>query len=92
MGLDITSFNELFNEYISESKKLVNSIVSAYKNDDLDKCKNIAIQIKSMSDNMRIHKFDNELNTIIDSTDVNELAELLDNIMSKLNQFSNSES
>ncbi|MCF6340878.1 MAG: Hpt domain-containing protein [Sulfurimonas sp.] len=92
MGLNITSFNESFDEYISESKKLVSSIVSAYKDDDLDKCKNIAIQIKGMSDNMRMHELDNELNTIMNSTDINELAELLDNIISKLNKFSNSES
>jgi len=91
MGLDITSFNESFNEYISESKELANSMVDAYKNDDLDKCKNIATQIKSMNDNMRINKFDDELHTIINSTDINELAELLDSIISKLNQFSNSE-
>lgn len=91
MGLDITSFNELFDEYISESKELANSIVDAYKNDDLNKCKDIATQIKSMNDNMRINNFDDELHTIINSTDIDELAELLDNIKLKLNQFSNSE-
>ncbi|MCF6310315.1 MAG: Hpt domain-containing protein [Sulfurimonas sp.] len=91
IGIDIDSFNELFEDYIGESKKLTNSIITLIKNDDLNECKNIAANLKGMSENMRIHNFDDELNAIINSTDTNELHAVIDNIVSKLNQISSQE-
>ncbi|MCK4973831.1 MAG: hypothetical protein KAR81_01140, partial [Sulfurimonas sp.] len=88
IGLDIDSFNELFEDYINESKKLTTSITNSIKDGNLNECKSIAIKLKGMSDNMRIHKFDSELDAIINSGDIGELNDLIDGIISKLNQIS----
>lgn len=88
IGVDIDSFNELFSDYIGESKELTDSIASAIKNDNLDGCKSATIKLKGMSENMRLHQFDNELNTIIKSSSVDGLSECLDAIVSKLSEIS----
>ena len=91
IGLDIDSFNELFEDYINESKKLITSITNSIKDDNLNEGKSIAIKLKGMSDNMRIHKFDNELDAIINSSDIGGLNDLIDSILTKLNQISDQE-
>ena len=89
IGLDMDSFNELFEDYINESKELTDSIINSIKNNNLNGCRDAAIKLKGMSDNMRIHKFDNELDAIIKSTNINELNDFIDSIVSKLSQISN---
>jgi HPt (histidine-containing phosphotransfer) domain-containing protein len=89
IGLDIDSFNELFEDYLRESQELLSSIANSVKNNNLGACKSAAIKLKGMSDNMRIHKFDEELETIINSTDVSGVQKNIDGIQSKLNKISN---
>ncbi|QOY55016.1 Hpt domain-containing protein [Candidatus Sulfurimonas marisnigri] len=91
IGLDIDSFRELFEDYLSESHELSNTIIDSIEKNNLESCKNAAIKLKGMSDNMRIHKFDHELDSIISSTDISNVKGLIDNVTLKLNQISNLE-
>ena len=88
IGLDIDSFNELFEDYINESKELTTSMENAIKDDDANAYKSSAIKLKGMSENMRIHKFDSELETIINSSDISSTSDSLENIVLKLEQIS----
>lgn len=69
IGLDEESFKELFNDYIAEAKILTSKINNAAKNEDDTAWKSSAIQLKGMSDNMRVNDFSNELETLIDTND-----------------------
>lgn len=69
IGLDLESFNELFEDYLAEAKEITQSMNSAMQNGDLSTCKSSAIKLKGMSENMRIHEFDTSLEGIINATD-----------------------
>ena len=72
IGLDSSSFNELFDDYISESQNLVMSIEDAIQEDDANEWKNIAFKLKGMSDNMRINNFVKELEVLIHTKNTDE--------------------
>ncbi|QOY51621.1 Hpt domain-containing protein [Candidatus Sulfurimonas baltica] len=91
IGLDLDSFKELFEEYINESHELLHTIIDSIEKNNLAGCKSSAIKLKGMSDNMRIHKFDNELDSIINSTDIGNIKGFAESVISKLNQISNLE-
>jgi hypothetical protein len=88
MGLNIDTFNDLFNEFINESSRLTKLFKDAYNNADLNECKNITSKLKSMSNSIRIHTFDSELGTIINSTNTDGFNEYINIIISKLKQIS----
>ncbi|MCW8953420.1 MAG: Hpt domain-containing protein [Sulfurimonas sp.] len=88
IGLDIDSFNELFEDYINESRELTTSMKNALTNDDLNTYKHYAIKLKGMSDNMRVNNFNDDLEAIINSSDISTTADSLDNIIVKLEQIS----
>ena len=91
IGLDIDSFNELFEDYLHESHELSSTIINSVENNNLEACKSSAIKLKGMSDNMRIHKFDDELDSIINSTDITNVKGFLDSVTSKLDSISKTE-
>jgi len=91
IGLDIDSFNELFKDYLNEAKELSDSMISSIEKDDLNACKSAAIKLKGMSENMRVHKLDEDLEAIINSTDSTTLKGFIDDIISKLTILSNTE-
>ncbi|MDD5400787.1 MAG: Hpt domain-containing protein [Sulfurimonas sp.] len=91
IGLDIDSFNELFEDYLIEAKDLSKSMSIAVEKNDLKECKDIAIKLKGMSENMRIHDFDNALEAIINSTDAASAESFVKNITLKLNLISKAE-
>lgn len=68
IGLDLESFNELFEDYLAEAKEITQNMNSAMQNSDLATCKSFAIKLKGMSENMRIHEFDASLESIINAT------------------------
>ncbi len=88
IGIDLESFNELFEDYTKEVNELAQTISQSADNNDLTICKNLAIKIKGMSENMRIHKLDSDLDAIINTTDTDKIKELVENIVSKLNEIS----
>ncbi len=88
IGLDQESFNEIFEDYIQDSQSCVNTIREAVTNDDFTKCKKEALKLKGMSDNMRIHAFKDELDSLINSTDKDVLLKALTNIDAAIAQIS----
>lgn len=91
IGLDIDSFNELFEDYLSETKELSESMSSSIEKNDLYACKNAAIKLKGMSENMRIHDFDTSLEAIINSADANSAKPFVKSVLSKLDLISKTE-
>ncbi len=91
IGLDIDSFNELFEDYLSETKDLSKSMSSSIEKNDLYACKSAAIKLKVMSENMRIHDFDSSLEAIINSTDANSAKAFVKSVLSKLDLISKTE-
>ncbi|TKI71221.1 Hpt domain-containing protein [Sulfurimonas crateris] len=89
MGLNIESFNELFDDYVNEAKELSSSMLDYVEKDNLGACKATAVKLRGMSENMRIHDFDDELKAIISSSDDLDSKNLVEKIISKLNLISN---
>jgi len=91
IGLDMNSFNELFDDYIKESKELIQTIAQSADNNDLTICKNLASKVKGMSENMRIHKLDSDLDDIINTTDTDKIKTSVEDLTSKLTEISTQE-
>ena len=91
IGLDIDSFNELFDDYMKEAKELSETIIQSADNNDLTICKSLASKLKGMSENMRIHKLDSELEDIINTSDTNQIKNAVNTIQTKLAQIQNAE-
>jgi len=89
MGLNIDSFNELFDDYTSEAKDLCSSMLESIEKGNLGACKATAVKLRGMSENMRIHDFDDELKAIIGSSEDTDVKDLAEKIISKLNLISN---
>ncbi|MEA2073115.1 MAG: Hpt domain-containing protein [Campylobacterota bacterium] len=80
IGLDIESFNELFEDYIQEANTSSRTIHDSIAQNDLQNCRNEAIRLKGMSDNMRINTYSQELETLIHSSDEQEMSEAIKKI------------
>ncbi|HUH42790.1 MAG TPA: Hpt domain-containing protein [Sulfurimonas sp.] len=91
IGLSIDSFNELFDDYLIETKAITKALSKSLKSKNLDECKNSAKKLKGMSENMRVHDFDIYLDSIISSTNINEVEENIKNIILALNLISETE-
>jgi len=89
IGLDMESFNVLFEDYMIESRELANLITKSIQESDLAKSKNAAIKLKGMSENMRVHNFDNDLEMIINADNTTNLYIVGENIILMLDALSN---
>ncbi len=89
IGIDKQSFDILFTDYIDESKELSQVISSAIEQGDSSVWKKGAMKLKGMSDNMRVHSFSTELDTLIDTNDADVAKETIHKISSILVQISN---
>jgi len=89
IGLDLETFNELFKEYLRESRNSLYLITEAINVQDYSTSKKEAIKLKGMSDNMRIPSVSCELNSIILSTNRYEINEEVSKIERLLAQLSN---
>ncbi|MDY0121540.1 MAG: Hpt domain-containing protein [Sulfurimonas sp.] len=88
IGLTKESFNELFNDYLQDSKELVNDLENALVAEDASQYKKAAMKLKGMSDNMRIHDFTQELETLIATDDMQSAKNSIEAIKTKLNSLS----
>ncbi len=88
IGLDQESFNEIFDDYILDSQSLVATIQKAISEDDFTKCKKEGIKLKGMSENMRINTFKEELTSLINSSDKDELNKAVKKIDAAIAQIS----
>lgn len=87
MGVDITTFNELFHDYINDSKELCKLIDSAIDADDASLWQNEAIKLKGMSNNMKIDLFTNELETLLETSERYQAAEAMTKIISTISNL-----
>ena len=84
IGLDVESFEELFEDYINETKTLTDTLQNAIEKEDFTTCKDEALKLKGMSDNMRVTSFSQELQTLLDSSEKQELQNALESIKTAL--------
>ncbi len=90
IGIDDESFNELFDDYITESKMISHSMHHAIESNNLSMCKVSAYKLKSMSENMRIYDLTLELNILIgaDSIEIAKKAvEQIDKIILEISKI-----
>ena len=88
IGLDQESFDEIFNDYITDSRLIVSSINDAIAENDYATCKQEAIKLKGMSENMRINAFNDQLNSLMNSSDEDELTQATKKIDAVIAQIS----
>ncbi|MDK9692951.1 MAG: hypothetical protein OEL19_01730 [Sulfurimonas sp.] len=91
MGLDIESFNELFDDYLIEVKEIILSLESAVQNGDLSAYKNAALKFKGMNENMRIHEFDTSLEGILSAVDTVQIRDYIEQSIAILTLISKKE-
>lgn len=91
IGLDLESFNELFEDYLTEAKEITQNMDSAMQNGNLSACKSAAIKLKGMSENMRIHEFDASLKGIINATDNTQIRDFVAQAIETLKFISKTE-
>lgn len=87
IGLDEQGFNELFQEYLNESQDLISTIEVSINTQNSSSWKHAAIQLKGMSDNMRIDSFTSNLKTLISTNDKDKAQIALKQIESILSQI-----
>lgn len=92
IGLDTESFNELFDDYISEAKTISSKINDAVQDQNNAIWISNAIQLKSMSDNMRVEDLTSELETLMNTKDVKVAKKASEKINILISKISNTES
>ncbi len=80
IGLNIESFNELFEDYIKEVKEISSSIKKALTDEDINSVNQESLKLKGMSENMRVTSFSKELDTLINSKDSQDISSALETI------------
>lgn len=88
IGIDTESFEKLFNDFVIEGKNICSEIKNAIEQGDISSWKRTAIELKGMSDNMRIDDFKEELELIIHTQDANEAKDAMDIINTKFELIS----
>lgn len=91
IGLDLDSFNELFEGYLDESSRILKAFDTAILNEDLEMCKKIAFNLKGMSDNMRLNEISKALEAIITASDIDSVSSSVSFIKEQIASISNIE-
>ena len=91
IGLDMESFEELFNDYIQEAKDLIAQMRDAAQNNDAPSLSQQAMQLKGMSDNMRLAEISNALHELLEAQQSvpTDALNRLDTVEAILNTISN---
>ena len=88
IGLDIESFNELFNDYIHETNILIKDMQDATENNNFELVNFEVTKLKGMSENMRINSFNSELEALTHSTNQEKSLKLIHKIQDIIDQLS----
>ncbi len=80
IGLDIDTFNELFDDYIQETFSILQTIKDAIAQDDIELCRKKALLLKSMSESMYIKDLASDLSIILTMSDKNSMTIALQNL------------
>lgn len=91
IGLDLQSFRELFEDYLTEAKEIVQTIQNGAQKGELTICKNGAVKLKGMNENMRMHHFDASLEGILNASDATRIEEFTAQINEVLTLISKEE-
>ncbi len=78
IGIDITSFNELFHEYINEAENLLNEMYNAIEKNDHDLLQSEIIKLQGMSENMRVPLFKDTLEKLMEAGSQAESLQLIE--------------
>lgn len=92
IGLDNDSFNELFDDYISESKALADAIHTAIESNNSILIRANVIKLKGMCDNMRVDDLNPDLEIIMNAENIEVAKEALQQIDLLISKISNIES
>ena len=84
IGIEVDSFNELFDDYINESQNLISTIDDAIINNIPEVWREASIKLKGMSDNMRIDTFKTSLEILVTSTNSDEAKDALAKIQTAI--------
>ncbi|MFK5937257.1 MAG: Hpt domain-containing protein [Sulfurimonas sp.] len=88
IGLDMEIFDELFVDYIQDSRAISSKIHQALAQNNLKKCAKEAKILKGMSNSMQLKEFDLELKSLISSSDKNEMTNAIKRIDNVIEQIS----
>jgi len=80
IGLDLESFNELFEDFLNDAKNFIVSIRESIEKQDFTSCKNYALKLKGMSNNMKIDDLTKDLEVLIHSQNQDELTQTINAI------------
>ena len=88
IGLDIETFNELLEDYATDSNFLLSSIKEALLEDDFVKCKKDVLVLKGMSDSMHVKAVTGEIECLMNSSDKNEMTKAIETIENVIEEIS----
>jgi len=91
IGIDQESFDELFEDYLLDASDFSSNIEDAINKKDQEQWKKEAIKLKGMSDNMRINTFTSELETLLNTSNVDEATAASEHIKIYLSKLSTME-
>ena len=90
IGVDQESFQELLQDYLQEARELVDAMKTSVNNDDTDFMTQKALQLKGMSENIRLTDVSHLLQEILaNSDDKDSTLDNLDKVETILNTISN---
>jgi hypothetical protein len=89
IGIDLDSFNELFDDFIDEGKLLIKDIDTSIEEKNIELWRRNALKLKGMADNMRIDSFKKDLDTLIQADNADAAKEAVDKIQISLEKISN---
>jgi HPt (histidine-containing phosphotransfer) domain-containing protein len=87
IGIDFTTFNELFKDFVEESHTLFDKINTALDDGNNDSLKIQVLKFKGMCDNMRMHTFADELEILMHSDDKESIREAINTIDSAITKI-----
>jgi len=88
IGLDMETFEELFGDYITDSRNVSSHIHQALSQGDFEKCAKEARILKGMSNSMQVKGFTEELESLISATDKNAMTSAIKRIDDVIEQIS----
>jgi hypothetical protein len=80
IGIDIGSFNELFEDYVNEGHAALVAMKEAVEIGDFAVCSHEAMKLQGMSDNMRVYGFEEDLEVLIHSTKKDEVLDSINRV------------
>ena len=86
IGLDQESFSQLLHEYTSEAQQIVEQMKTLLQEQEIESLHQKALQLKGMSDNMRLSQISATLDEMILSKETHALASLLNKVEGYLKQ------